>query len=133
MNSRIIESKEAARCLSDVRMGIDLGYIKNVSKTILNELMILTQPGFLQAYAGGTLRPFECDVRRAALIRERLMLDHQSLKVVYRCYLDDSQNEPKRFLHYRRKKQCGSITQMWVLNIYYSDLLGKGKVLQQSL
>lgn len=78
MNSRIIESKEAARCLSDVRMGIDLGYIKNVSKTILNELMILTQPGFLQAYAGGPLRPFERDVRRAALIRERLMLDHQT-------------------------------------------------------
>ena len=37
--------------------------------------MILTQPGFLQKYAGGPLRPFERDVRRAALIRERLNLD----------------------------------------------------------
>ena len=78
MNSRIIESKEAAQCLSDVRLGIDLGYINNVSKTILNELMILTQPGFLQVYAGGPLRPFERDVRRAALIRERLMLDQHN-------------------------------------------------------
>jgi len=75
MNSRIIETKEAAKCLSDVRLGIDLGYIKNISKTILNELMILTQPGFLQVYAGGALRPFERDVRRASLIRERLQLD----------------------------------------------------------
>ncbi|MCA1032732.1 protein arginine kinase [Bacillus timonensis] len=74
-NSRIIESKEAAQCLSDVRLGIDLGYIKNVSKNILNELMILTQPGFLQVYAGGALRPNERDIRRATLIRERLKLE----------------------------------------------------------
>jgi protein arginine kinase len=75
-NSRIIESKEAARCLSDVRLGIDMGYIKNLSKTILNELMILTQPGFLQQYAGGPLRPDERDIRRAALIRERLKMEN---------------------------------------------------------
>jgi protein arginine kinase len=76
-NSRIIESKEAAQCLSDVRLGIDLGYIKNVSRSILNELMILMQPGFLQQYAGGALRPSERDVRRAALIRERLKMEER--------------------------------------------------------
>ncbi|MFS0865318.1 protein arginine kinase [Fredinandcohnia sp. 179-A 10B2 NHS] len=75
-NSRIIESKEAAKCLSDVRLGIDLGYIKNISRNILNELMVLTQPGFLQSYAGGSLRPNERDIRRATLIRERLMLEN---------------------------------------------------------
>ncbi|MGE8207215.1 protein arginine kinase [Heyndrickxia sp. NPDC080065] len=74
-NSRIIETKEAAQCLSDVRLGIDIGYIKNVSKNILNELMILTQPGFLQLFAGGPLRPHERDIRRATLIRERLKLE----------------------------------------------------------
>jgi protein arginine kinase len=74
-NSRIIETKEAARCLSDLRLGIDMGFIKNLSKSILNELMILTQPGFLQQYAGGPLRPNERDIRRAALIRERLKME----------------------------------------------------------
>lgn len=74
-NCRIIESKEAASCLSDVRLGIDMGYIENISKNILNELMILTQPGFLQQYAGGPLRADERDIRRASLIRERLNLD----------------------------------------------------------
>jgi protein arginine kinase len=74
-NSRILESKEAAKCLSDVRLGIDMGYINNIPKSILNELMILTQPGFLQQYAGGPLRPNERDIRRAALIRDRLKLD----------------------------------------------------------
>ena len=73
--SRIIETKEAARCLSDLRLGIDMGFIKNISKSILNELMILTQPGFLQQYAGGPLRPNERDIRRAALIRERLKME----------------------------------------------------------
>jgi protein arginine kinase len=76
-NSRIIESKEAARCLSDVRLGIDMGYIDNMPKTILNELMILTQPGFLQQYAGGSLRPHERDIRRAALIRERIKMEQE--------------------------------------------------------
>ncbi|GAA0323053.1 protein arginine kinase [Bacillus carboniphilus] len=74
-HSRIIESKEAAKCLSDLRLGIDMGYIKDVSRNILNELMIITQPGFLQQYAGGPLRPHERDVKRAALIRERLKLE----------------------------------------------------------
>lgn len=74
-NSRIIESKEAASCLSDVRLGIDMGYIKGLSRSILNELMILTQPGFLQQYAGGPLRPDERDIRRAALIRERIKME----------------------------------------------------------
>ncbi|MEH6942039.1 protein arginine kinase [Bacillus sp. JJ722] len=73
--ARIMESKEAAKCLSDVRLGIDLGYIEDISKTILNELMILTQPGFLQQYAGGVLRPQERDYRRAAFIRDRLNME----------------------------------------------------------
>jgi len=74
-NSRIIETKEAAKCLSDVQLGIDMGYILNMPKNILNELMILTQPGFLQQYAGGPLRPHDRDIRRAALIRERLKME----------------------------------------------------------
>ncbi|WP_077324071.1 protein arginine kinase [Virgibacillus siamensis] len=73
--SRIIESKESAACLSNVRLGIDMGIINNVSHNILNELMVLTQPGFLQQYAGKTLSPDERDVLRASLIRERLQLE----------------------------------------------------------
>ncbi|WP_067729172.1 protein arginine kinase [Oceanobacillus damuensis] len=74
-HSRIIDSKEASKCISDVRMGIDLGIIKNTSGNILNELMVLTQPGFLQQYANRTLKAGERDVLRATLIRERLKLE----------------------------------------------------------
>ncbi|GGF35473.1 protein-arginine kinase [Halobacillus andaensis] len=76
-HSRIIESKEAAKCLSDLRLGIDLGFIDRIQKNILNELMVLTQPGFLQQYAKESLSPSERDVRRASLIRERLQLEKQ--------------------------------------------------------
>lgn len=75
--SRIIESQEAAKCLSDVRLGIDLNVIEHVPKNILNELMVLTQSGFLQQYAKETLKPNERDVLRASLIRERLLLERE--------------------------------------------------------
>ena len=74
-NSRLIQSAEAATCLSDVRLGIDLGYIKGISRNILTELMVLTQPGILQQYAGGPLGPEERDYRRSTLIRERLRIE----------------------------------------------------------
>ncbi|WP_156291788.1 protein arginine kinase [Oceanobacillus salinisoli] len=73
--SRVIESKEASNCISNVRLGIDLGIIKDTSRNILNELMVLIQPGFLQHYAKKTLTPLERDVLRASLIRERLQLE----------------------------------------------------------
>lgn len=68
----IIDSKEAAQRLSDVRLGIDMDIIKGVSTSILNELMVMTQPGFLQQYAGQKLNAGDRDVRRAELIRKKL-------------------------------------------------------------
>lgn len=76
-HSRIIESKEATKYLSDLRLAIDLGYIKNVSSIILNELMVLTQPGFLQQYAQTTLSPEQRDIKRASIIRERLSIEKE--------------------------------------------------------
>ncbi|CAM3894691.1 protein arginine kinase [Alkalicoccus chagannorensis] len=73
--SRRMESKEAMERLSDVRLGIDLGILPEVGAEILNELMVMTQPGFLQQYAGMSLEAEERDQRRAALIRERLLME----------------------------------------------------------
>src|SRR5699024_4528379 len=72
---RIMESSEAATRISNVRLGIDLGIIKHLDKNILNELMVLTQPGFMQSYAKTSLTANERDVLRATLIRERLSLE----------------------------------------------------------
>jgi protein arginine kinase len=68
----IMDSKEAAQRLSDVRLGIDLGIIKSVPIQVINELLVMSQPGFLQQYAGEKLSAEERDVRRAQLIREKL-------------------------------------------------------------
>lgn len=74
--ARVIESKEAAQRLSDVRLGIDLGLIKGIDSNVINELMIMTQPGFLQQYSGQELTSSSRDERRARLIRERLDPGH---------------------------------------------------------
>ncbi|GAK09523.1 putative ATP:guanido phosphotransferase YacI [Geomicrobium sp. JCM 19038] len=75
-NSRIIESVEAASHLSNVRLGIDLDLIEGIDAKILNELMILIQPAFLQQYAKKALTTEQRDERRASLIRERLKLEN---------------------------------------------------------
>jgi protein arginine kinase len=71
-HAAIIDSKEAAQRLSDVRLGVDLELIQDVSANVMNELMVMTQPGFLQQYFGRQLSPEERDIRRAEMIREKL-------------------------------------------------------------
>jgi len=71
-HASIMESKEAAQRLSDVRLGVDLGLIEEVSPQIMNELMVLTQPGFLQQTFGEKLNIEQRDIRRAELIRKQL-------------------------------------------------------------
>ncbi len=74
--SRMIDSKEAMSRLSDVRLGIDLGFIQGIQASVMNELMVMTRPGFLQKYAQQRLEPGERDVRRSVLIRERLSMEN---------------------------------------------------------
>ena len=72
-NSHIMDSKEAAQRLSDVRLGMDLGLLQaNVPPFTMNELIVMTQPGFLQQLSGGKLTTEERDIRRAELIRKKL-------------------------------------------------------------
>jgi protein arginine kinase len=72
-HAAIMDSKEAAQRLSDVRLGVDLGLLANVSPHVLNELMVMTQPGFLQQYAGTKLSADDRDIRRAELIRDKIV------------------------------------------------------------
>ena len=75
-HARIIDSKEAAQRISDVKLGIDLGLIQGVSAN-LNELLIMMQPAYLQKIAGKTLSGEERDVVRAQLIRNWLASHQQ--------------------------------------------------------
>lgn len=69
----IMDSKEAAQRLSDVRLGIDMEMIPHVPPQVMNELLVMTQPGFLQQYANVRLSAEERDIKRAELIRNRLV------------------------------------------------------------
>jgi len=68
----IMDSKEASQRLSDIRLGADLGLLPDVTQEVLNELMVMTQPGFLQHTFNEKLGPEERDSRRAELIRMKL-------------------------------------------------------------
>lgn len=70
--AQVITSDEAANCLSNVRLGIDLGLIDSIPTTILNKCMLIIQPGFLQQYVGTMLKPNERDLHRATLLRTLL-------------------------------------------------------------
>ena len=71
-NARLLTTEEAATCLSNVRLGIDLKMLEEMDMSILNELMIFMQPAFLQQYSEKPLHPNERDIARATLFRERL-------------------------------------------------------------
>ncbi|HDZ77176.1 MAG TPA: protein arginine kinase, partial [Candidatus Omnitrophica bacterium] len=68
----IIDSAETIEMLSMLRLGQDLGIIKELDRTMINELLILTQPAHLQKIEGKKLSTQERDVKRAALIRSRI-------------------------------------------------------------
>jgi protein arginine kinase len=65
-------SEETLSFLSHLRMGINLGRVKDVDIRTLNELFLMTQPAHLQKLQGKKL---DGDLRRAAraeYIRHRL-------------------------------------------------------------
>jgi len=71
-SARSITSDEAISHLSAVRLGAHLGIVPNLDLGAVNRLLVLTQPGHLQARAGKELEASERDVQRAALLRRVL-------------------------------------------------------------
>ncbi|MGI6547239.1 MAG: protein arginine kinase [Bacillota bacterium] len=71
-NSHVISSEEAVRLLSDVRLGIDLGFITGLPASVFDQLLVQTRPGYLQVLAGQELDALERDVRRAQLLQSKL-------------------------------------------------------------
>ncbi|MDD4981000.1 MAG: protein arginine kinase [Candidatus Omnitrophica bacterium] len=71
-SAHIITSQETIELLSLVRLGSDVGIIKELSRSAINELFIITQPAHLQKLENKKLTSQERDVKRADLIREKL-------------------------------------------------------------
>ncbi len=69
---RSVHAREVINLCSAIRLGVALGLPGLCPLRIVNELLVLTQPGHLQRYAGAELTPGERNVIRAQLVRERL-------------------------------------------------------------
>ena len=73
-SAHIISSQETIELLSMVRLGCDVGIIKDMDRRRINELFITTQPAHLQKIENKKLSSQERDVKRAELIRSRLKI-----------------------------------------------------------
>jgi protein arginine kinase len=71
-SARLISSHEALFLLSNLRMGINMGRVKEISINTINELFMLTQPAHLQINKGQNLDPEQRDVLRAETLRAKL-------------------------------------------------------------
>jgi protein arginine kinase len=60
--------------LSMVRLGSDLGMVKDIDRRTINELFIITQPAHLQKLENVKLSSDQRDLKRAELIRKKLNL-----------------------------------------------------------
>ena len=58
--------------LSKLRLGVELEMITHLDLGTINKIMLLIQPAYLQMLSGKSLSPFERDVQRARLIRDKI-------------------------------------------------------------
>lgn len=70
--ARFISSKEAMSHLSNVRLGMEVGIIKDMKFSDITELMIEIQPATIQKKLNLELDNERRDIERANIIRERL-------------------------------------------------------------
>lgn len=70
--ARVLTSKEALACLSNLRLGLDLGLINGINANTLNSIMFAIRPAYLQILTGRQLDSDERDIRRAAIVREQI-------------------------------------------------------------
>ncbi|NIR50478.1 protein arginine kinase [candidate division KSB1 bacterium] len=72
--AKIMSSLEAMNLISNVRLGYELGLLKNLSRMALHQLMVLVQPAHLQKLFEKELHSQERDVVRAKFIRQYLKI-----------------------------------------------------------
>lgn len=72
-NAKIMNSSEALKLLSDVRLGVDMGIVNDINKFVLNQLVVALRPAHLQKKTGQELEALDRDIVRAGVIREKII------------------------------------------------------------
>jgi len=70
--AQTISSEETMHLLSSVRMGVNLGLIRDLSIPTINELFLRTQPAHLQKLIGGEMDATDRNIERARYLRRYL-------------------------------------------------------------
>ena len=68
--SRKISSEECRNLMSIIKLGTDLGIIKELNDTKVSKINLYTQVGNLQKYLGKNLDAYERDIKRAEVIKQ---------------------------------------------------------------
>ena len=69
-NARKLSSEECNNLLSDVKLGTDMGIIKEMNDLKVKKLEVYTKPANLQKYVGQTLGAYERDIKRAEVVKQ---------------------------------------------------------------
>lgn len=69
-NCKKISSKEARELLSEVKLGVDLGILKELDDLTVLKLFLYTKPTNLQKYLGEQYEEIERDIKRAEVIKQ---------------------------------------------------------------
>jgi protein arginine kinase len=77
-NAQTISSEETMHLLSSVRMGVNLGLIRDVEIPTVNQLFLHTQPAHLQKIRGTQLDTADRNIERAAYLRRHLGGENQA-------------------------------------------------------
>ncbi len=70
--ARTMSSEEAMHLLSTLRLAVNMNLLNSPKITLINELLLYTQPAHLQQINGTALSPVERDLSRAQYLRTRL-------------------------------------------------------------
>lgn len=69
-NCRKISLDEAQNLISNVKMGTDLGILKELNDSKIQKLSLFTKPASMQKYLGEQYEPLERDIKRAEVIKQ---------------------------------------------------------------
>ena len=69
-NAKKLSSDECKKLLSDVKLGVDLGIIKEIDDSKVRKLELYTKAGNLQKHLGKQLDGYEREARRAEVVKQ---------------------------------------------------------------
>ena len=69
-NCKKISSEETRDLLSSIKLGTDMGIIKELDDLKVNKLYLYTKPANLQKYLGEKIDSYERDIKRAEVIKQ---------------------------------------------------------------